>query len=77
MIYSTISVPELGNIYQINNAINLLTLHITEKVNFNTILFKPSDNQTDLPLYIECHITKKKKLSSICQSTRNPKIKPY
>ncbi|CAI6377480.1 unnamed protein product [Macrosiphum euphorbiae] len=75
MLSKPFSLPEILTEEQVDSAIQHLSNFISDNVKINSTIHNPSDRKTDLPLSIQFQITKKCRLRSIWQRTRNPDIK--
>ncbi|CAI6374197.1 unnamed protein product [Macrosiphum euphorbiae] len=75
MLSKPFSLPEILTEEQVDSAIQHLSNFISDNVKINSTIHNPSDRKTDLPLSIQFQITKKRRLRSIWQRTRNPDIK--
>lgn len=54
------SFPSKQNLSQIDKAINDISETISQKLEFNSLLYTPLDRKNDLPAFIQKHIKKKR-----------------
>jgi len=67
--------PKMSSEIQIDSAINQLSSIITEKLEKSSFIFSTQDRKNDLPIFIQNHIRKKRKLRAAWQRSRDPDIK--